>query len=206
MRLILDCDGVILRSNSIKTEAFMYATEGLPENIRDELRRYHLLNGGMSRHKKFEWFVKAFNLPHRPDFFLKRFGAFVFEKLLVAELAEGLDEIAIKHGPLTVVTGSDEKELINVFEKRGLIEKFQGGILGSPQTKKTHLMRLKNESQEELLYLGDSVLDAKICNELNLRFAWVSGWADEMDERAYASFKLFRHYTHLREVMSDELL
>ena len=48
--IIFDCDGVILNSNKIKTEAFYNVTATYGIEAANELVSYHKLNGGISRY------------------------------------------------------------------------------------------------------------------------------------------------------------
>ena len=48
--IVFDCDGVILNSNSIKTQAFYDTTAFLGVDVANELKNYHLANGGVSRY------------------------------------------------------------------------------------------------------------------------------------------------------------
>ena len=57
---IFDCDGVILDSNKIKTNAFKQALKDEPRDKIEQLVKYHKENGGVSRYKKFEYFYKKF--------------------------------------------------------------------------------------------------------------------------------------------------
>ena len=54
--LIFDCDGVILDSNRLKTQAFFEASKRYGKRAATKLVEYHLENGGVSRFKKFEYF------------------------------------------------------------------------------------------------------------------------------------------------------
>ena len=53
---VFDCDGVVLDSNQIKTQAFYNATQSYGHEFADQLVNYHLKNGGVSRYEKFEYF------------------------------------------------------------------------------------------------------------------------------------------------------
>jgi beta-phosphoglucomutase-like phosphatase (HAD superfamily) len=53
--IILDFDGVILESVSIKTEAFRSLFSFAPEHV-DRIVQFHKDNGGMSRFDKF-WHI-----------------------------------------------------------------------------------------------------------------------------------------------------
>lgn len=50
--IVFDFDGVILESMDVKTRAFRDLFEDYPEH-NDEIVRFHLDNGGMSRFEKF---------------------------------------------------------------------------------------------------------------------------------------------------------
>ena len=56
--LLFDCDGVILDSNRLKTSAFF--TAALPYGMRaaEALVEYHRENGGISRYRKFTYFLQ----------------------------------------------------------------------------------------------------------------------------------------------------
>ena len=56
--LIFDCDGVILNSNEIKTEAFRKTLQKYNLDAVDEFIKYHKENGGLSRYIKLENFLK----------------------------------------------------------------------------------------------------------------------------------------------------
>jgi len=53
--LVFDCDGVVLNSNKIKTQAFYEATKQFGHESAQALVDYHVANGGISRYAKFEW-------------------------------------------------------------------------------------------------------------------------------------------------------
>ena len=58
--IIFDFDGVILDSVDVKTKAFkqMYSIYG--DDVMRKVVDYHLLNGGISRYKKFKYFHENF--------------------------------------------------------------------------------------------------------------------------------------------------
>ena len=53
---IFDCDGVILNSNKIKSNAFYEVASKYGKKEAKKLVNYHINNGGISRYKKFEYF------------------------------------------------------------------------------------------------------------------------------------------------------
>ena len=55
---VFDCDGVLLDSNRIKTEAFYEAALSYGEDAACELVRHHREHGGVSRQLKFAYFLE----------------------------------------------------------------------------------------------------------------------------------------------------
>ena len=53
--IIFDCDGVILNSNDIKTNAFYEIAKVYGHLPALELKNYHKINGGVSRYEKFNY-------------------------------------------------------------------------------------------------------------------------------------------------------
>ena len=83
--IILDFDGVILESVSVKTEAFRELFSFEPDHV-DEIVEFHKRNGGMSRFDKFRYIYSS--ILYRDltdDQFRKlsdRFADIVFKKIL----------------------------------------------------------------------------------------------------------------------------
>ena len=58
INIIFDFDGVILNSNQIKTKAFKTISAKFGFAQSEELIKYHIKNGGISRYEKIKWFVE----------------------------------------------------------------------------------------------------------------------------------------------------
>ncbi len=56
--LIFDCDGIILNSNKIKTDAFKEVVSHYGDKVAEELVNFHVMNGGISRYEKFNYFFE----------------------------------------------------------------------------------------------------------------------------------------------------
>ena len=54
---VFDCDGVVLNSNQIKTDAFYEAAKAYGSENAQALKDYHIQNGGVSRYEKFKYFI-----------------------------------------------------------------------------------------------------------------------------------------------------
>lgn len=196
--LVFDCDGVVLDSNKVKTEAFYQATLPYGEAAAQAMVNYHVANGGVSRYKKFAYFLEqiAPNIAHNyaeqhnPDeqqgpsleALLQAYAGYVREGLLSCEVAPGL-EVLREQSPSArwlIVSGGDQAELRDVFASRGIAEWFDGGIFGSPDTKDEILTRelASRNIQPPALFLGDSKYDYQAASAAGLDFLFLSGWSE----------------------------
>lgn len=184
--LVFDCDGVILNSNYVKTEAFYSATITHGRQAAEAMVQYHVRNGGISRYHKFEYFLRHI-LGKEPrqdalDFLLASYGSLVRAGLMDCEVAVGLKELrhATPHSRWVVVSGGDQAELRDIFSKRGLDELFDGGIFGSPSDKCKILKRELgiNNIQKPAVFIGDSRYDYEAASGAGLDFIFMSGWSE----------------------------
>jgi phosphoglycolate phosphatase-like HAD superfamily hydrolase len=184
--LVFDCDGVILDSNRIKTEAFAHVAMKFGINAADQLVRFHVQNGGVSRYRKFEYLLV--NILHRAsdvkviEDLAKEYGQRVCEQLLLCPMTQGLHELrnATSHTNWMVVSGGDQAELHYIFDQRGLTPHFNRGIYGSPATKDEILDRLILSGHLEMpaLFLGDSRYDHEAAKRAGLDFIFIHEWTE----------------------------
>ena len=184
--LVFDCDGVVLNSNKIKTQAFYQATKHFGHEPAQALVDYHVANGGLSRYAKFEYFInqilqQSFDETLNQDL-LERFATAVKQGLMTCEVAEGLDQLKAQtlNANWLIVSGGDQQELRDVFAARDLAQYFEGGIFGSPETKDTILTReLENGTiTRPALFLGDSKYDHQAAKTVGLDFVFISQWTE----------------------------
>jgi HAD superfamily hydrolase (TIGR01549 family) len=184
--LIFDCDGVILNSNKIKTQAFYDVAKVYGHDPAQTLKDYHILNGGISRYKKFEHLLT--NILQKPvetqelKKLLSNFSKEVKKALLTCEVAKNIKELRdkTKNTKWLIVSGGDQTELREVFKKKGLDVYFDGGIFGSPDDKNTIL---KNERGKcniigKSLFLGDSMYDYQAASVAQMDFIFLSKWTE----------------------------
>lgn len=187
--LVFDCDGVVLNSNKVKTDAFYQAALSYGEQAAQALVEYHVANGGVSRYKKFAYFLNTLVPQHAVEIsgstleeLLDAYASHVLQGLLTCDIAEGIHELR-KNTPNTnwlIVSGGDQAELRHVFAERGLAEYFNGGIFGSPDTKDEILEREINNGniQQPALFLGDSKYDYQAASGAGLDFVFLTGWTE----------------------------
>ncbi|GAB6059443.1 HAD hydrolase-like protein [Desulfonatronum parangueonense] len=208
--LICDCDGVVLNSNKVKTQAFYNTALPYGQESAETLRNYHINHGGVSRYKKFEYFltdILGIGIDqHTLETLLNGFAREVKKGLMACEVAEGLHDLRdkTKQARWMIVSGGDQEELRNVFEHRGLSDLFDGGIYGSPDDKIDILKREIGRSNivRPALYIGDSKYDHQAANNSGIDFIFVSGWSEFSGWQDYCSKERLLCVQHLKDIFT----
>ena len=190
--LIFDCDGVVLDSNKVKTAAFYNTALPYGASAAEALMEYHAKHGGISRYVKFEYFLK--NIVEtkiektKLDTLLDDYECEVREGLLSCQISPGLEKLRrTSQSRWLVVSGGDQNELRDVFQQRNLVENFNGGIFGSPDTKDAILSRELGNDNIKLpaLFIGDSKYDYLAAKAANIDFVFAYDWTEVSDWREY---------------------
>lgn len=196
---IFDCDGVVLDSNRIKTDAFFRAAEPYGTQYAQQLVNYHVNNGGVSRYIKFQRFLTDILGREAPaeeelNHLLADYAGYVEQGLLSCQVAPGIERLRqmTEGAQWLIVSGGDQKELRSVFRKRGLDSLFDGGIYGSPANKDEILVRLKAEGviRHPAVFVGDSQYDIEAAKRAGLDFIFVSAWSESSFDFNDADLKL----------------
>jgi len=184
---IFDCDGVILDSNKFKSNAFAEALPNEPPDLVAEFVQYHKQNGGISRYEKFRYYFeemkKQVEAEAEIDKALNNFAAIVSEGLLKCNYIPGVVEIIRElfnlNKRLFVVSGSDEKELIQVFRQRGIDHYFEN-IYGSPDNKVKNTRKVISSinATKNGLFFGDSKSDYNASKTFGLDFVFVKEFSE----------------------------
>ncbi|WP_218939970.1 HAD family hydrolase [Roseovarius bejariae] len=196
--LIFDCDGVVLDSNRLKTEAFYTAARPYGDAAARALVEYHVSNGGVSRYIKFAHFLK-YILPECPgaetgpdlEGLLSVYSDTVRTGLMTCPVADRLEELraATQKACWMMVSGGDQSELREVFAARNIDGYFDGGIFGSPETKNEIIARETEAGtiRRPAVFLGDSRLDYEVARWAELDFVFVEGWSEWQEGARMAS-------------------
>lgn len=179
-----DCDGVILDSNKIKTDAFKTIFESYEKNKVIDFINYHKKNNGISRFEKIKYFYdeilkKKIN-KNVLDSKAKYFGYLVYKNLLICKKVDGVtklfNHLNNKKKNFFVVSGSYEKELKEIFKERK-IDKFFLEICGSPRDKSSLIKYLKKKYSlkfSDSVFFGDSIVDYNLSLNFNIPFIHIS--------------------------------
>ncbi len=182
--VFLDCDGVLLDSNRIKSDAFYDVARSVDPDPghRNALAflEYHQANGGITRFEKFRHYFHSIlqdpRAAEKVETALSDFGTMVKRRLLVCDYIPGALEFLKLHKsmPLHVVSGGAEEELLEVFAQRGIAPYFRS-INGGPRTKFQIIESLLGTAAGPYLYVGDARLDYEVAAHFSFDFVFVSG-------------------------------
>lgn len=208
--IVFDCDGVLLDSNRVKTEAFYRAVIKYGEPAAQELVDYHKKNGGVSRYKKFEFFFQevlseAADEPKMREV-LDLYASHCRAGLLECDMAEGLGTLK-KYTPKAswfVVSGGDQQELREIFNLRGIDTLFDGGIYGSPDSKELILGRERERGviKDKALFIGDSRYDHEAASGAGMDFIFVSAWTEFREWQDYCNKRALPSVQMLKDLLA----
>ena len=195
--IVFDCDGVVLDSNVIKTEAYFRTakTLGATDVQAQALVDYHVNLGGISRYHKFDYYIREILLQPVTETaiqaLLDDFGKELETGLMQCDLAKGLFDlrIATANANWMILSGGDQQEIRNLFAKRKIDHMFDGGLFGSPDNKDEVLAREIANANIQLpaLFLGDSKYDYEAANRAGLDFIFLSDWTEVPDWQEFCS-------------------
>lgn len=169
--IILDFDGIIVDSNTIKEKAIRQTVEKyLDKGAINEFVEYFTGNNGLPREIKIsKYFDKE-----QSQFVLNDYNNILNEQLENVRFTEGLDAFLDKLNYYTlkpyVLSGGDENEIKQLLKKRNYIKKFQK-IMGGPKTKYENLDLLNLKGK--ILYIGDSRIDYETACKYNFDFIFM---------------------------------
>lgn len=185
-----DCDGVILQSNHIKTQAFRQALQGESEALIDRFISYHQTHGGVSRYVKFAYFYEQIKKQPQSQLLIEqaiaRYAHQVRLALITAPFVPGVEDflgyLKKNNKRCFVISGGDQQELKEVFSQRNIDFYFED-IFGSPQTKQQHLEKMLQAKELVLpaIYFGDARADLDAALAYQIDFCFISGYSEWQD-------------------------
>lgn len=204
--ILFDCDGVILNSNKIKSQAFYQVASVFSIPAANELVEYNRKFGGVSRHEKFRYFIneillKFSDIKPSEEVLVASFAEYVKQGLMHCEISPYLEDITRKFSKsqFAVVSGGHQPELREIFKLRKISSYFPGGIWGSPDTKfqiiERHFSKLNPSAT---LFVGDSKLDFDVAQYFGFDFVFVSGWTEFSDWKNFVKENEIKHMSDLK--------
>ena len=210
--LIFDCDGIILNSNKIKTQGFKDVVSIYGKEAALELESYHIKNGGISRYKKFNYFLETIAHKHDLDVdsiklqdLLNNYSKVVKNKLEKCEICKQIVNYRKRSQAIWyVVSGSDQNELEEVLKKRNLYKIFDGGIYGSPLSKDeifSNIFKNKKIEKSKSLYIGDSKYDYIAAKNIGIDFIFLTKWSEFKELRIFAKKNNISYYKEFSNLL-----
>ena len=207
--LFFDCDGVILNSNKVKTNAFYKIAVRYGEDSAKKLVNYHIKNGGISRYKKIKFFQKNIlknNDNNLYEELINDYGEILKKELLETEISKGIFKIKdfFPNSKLAVISGSDEKELLWLFKKLKIDHIFDTGIFGSPKSKEEIFNQIFKNSNDIIssIYLGDSKYDFEVSKMYGMDFAFITEWTDVLEWVTFTKINNIKSYLNISEFLN----
>ena len=180
--IMLDFDGVILESVSVKTETFRKLFADKTEFV-DDIVNFHIQNGGMSRFDKFRYIYSEILHEELTEKQFKslcdNFAKYVYEGVINSPFVKGADKFIDRcykeKIPLYLVSATPEEEIIRITKEIGIFDKFNH-VYGSPMTKADCIMQILQENKltkdpKKALFFGDAINDYKAANKTGISFA-----------------------------------
>ena len=190
---VFDCDGVLLDSNRLKTDAFYKVALPYGESIAQQFLDYHGRNAGVSRYIKIEFlWTDILGNPKDDEEInrlLEEFATLCRKGLESCDETPKVREVLslISDKKRYVVSGGKESELKEAFSNRGL-DRYFDEIYGSPRTKIDIISDIDLEMPGVLI--GDSKGDYIAANHYGLDFVFMTqytefvGWEDFFDGKS----------------------
>lgn len=206
---VFDCDGVLLDSNRLKSEAFYAVARPYGEAAARALEAYNKAHGGITRQAKFRYLFEVilgrqnFNVEFRET--LGQFSDLVTRSLATCPEAPGLRNllarIATEGGRCLLVSGGAQDEVRAALRARGLSE-FFSGIYGNPDDKDTILAResAAGNLPTPAVFIGDSAYDHAAAKRAGLDFIFASYWTEFTDWRRYCVDNNLTSVSSLKEI------
>lgn len=206
--IIFDCDGVILDSNSLKSEAFFLSALKFGEEEAQELKNYHISNGGISRQEKFKFFLKNIyaskNFDEDYHYLLTEYAAQVKSGLLECSVNGNLfnlNKLLANHDKL-VISGGSEAELNELFIEREIHHFFNRGIYGNPRSKKEifHMLMQQGLIKIPAIYIGDSKYDWEVATSFGIDFLFFSAWTELEGWEEFCMYNNINNFYDFRQL------
>ncbi|WP_339386208.1 HAD-IA family hydrolase [Vibrio caribbeanicus] len=195
---IFDCDGVIIDSNQLKIEAMNRSlTKAFGSSHQTDIcLDYFKKNFGRSRFHHINYFVEEIFLlsgnerDNAYESLLLNYSKQCKSLYLKASLTPGvIDFLTSLNGNLYIASGSEERELRQVFKERDLDQYFTG-IYGSPTSKSKVVSNiLEREAGKKAIMFGDALSDMNAAKDNLIDFIAYMPFSNVKNELKKESLK-----------------
>lgn len=194
--IIFDFDGVICNSIEAKTNAFKKLYEPYGEEIQEKVVSHHLLNGGVSRFKKFKHYHNNFLnndiQQEEIDMLSSKFSKLVISEVVNSSFVPGvLDYLSqmSKNTKMFISTGTPTAEIKKIIKLKDLDQYFTN-VYGSPDEKIIHIKTILKDykiNASETIFYGDSNSDSEAAEAFNIPFILIKNEYNKFLQKKYNS-------------------
>lgn len=178
--ILWDFDGVLMDSMPVRNKGFQLVLKGYPKDQVEQLMRYHLENGGLSRYVKFRYFFEKIRgeviTEDDIELWAGKFSEVMRSELIDTSLliSDTLEFVKRNHENynMHIVSGSDQQELRFLCDKMNISDFFLS-INGSPIPKKKlveNLLKEHHYEKSKTVLIGDSINDFEAARENGIDF------------------------------------
>lgn len=174
--IILDFDGVIVDSNTIKKDAIYNSVqEYTTKNKSIEFVKYFTQNNGIPREIK----ISSYFDDKVAKAILLKYNEILKKELKNLKFTKGFECFlnSLNLNPY-ILSGGDKEEIITFLQEKNLFDKFKA-IMGSPLTKYENIDN--SDIKGKTLYIGDSKIDYEIAIHYNYDFIFMFGYTQFSD-------------------------
>jgi phosphoglycolate phosphatase-like HAD superfamily hydrolase len=210
--VLLDCDGVLLDSNRLKTAAFDAVLRDYPRPAVSGFLDFQVTAFGLSRYRLMDMFfahyLKRPPLSGEKEDLLAGFSSYCIAGYRDCGFTDGaldaLEAIRAAGLPMFVVSGSDERELKDVLAGKTVIQYFDA-VYGSPASKDENIGKVGNQlagRNLSMVFVGDARADFEASRICGCEFLYMGTWS--ADPAGMQQLKLehgFREIGSLSELM-----
>lgn len=207
--IVLDLDGVILKSNFIKHDAMLSLFTAHPKE-REAISTFILANGGVPRKEKITTLLETIlhiqATPAMVAAYLIQYDSKLEELLHTAPLVEGVAEFIASSG-YTFYTSSSapESEVESQLTRTGLRAYFTD-LFGRDSPKATALSAIKERhAQQTPIFFGDSVGDLHAAQTADVPFVAVVCERDNFPEMAVIKLKDFSSVERVQQSIEQAI-
>jgi phosphoglycolate phosphatase-like HAD superfamily hydrolase len=207
--VVLDLDGVILKTNLIKYRA-MLSLFAEYVDLQNNISEYILAHGGVPRREKFVAIVRNIigTMPTGPLLtrYLDRYAHALEHELAVAPIVEGVAEfLAIGGRTFYVSSSAPEVEVHRQLEIRTLSHYF--AVIYGSQTPKVEALRqvVSAHSGAAIVFFGDSIGDWAAAQEAGVAFIGVINERDNFTDQSVVKLNDFINVDRVEESIQNAL-
>jgi phosphoglycolate phosphatase-like HAD superfamily hydrolase len=180
--VVLDLDGVIIRSNFVKHKAMLAMFADHPDKCA-AVDAYILANGGVARRDKLvailETIVGIEATQERLAHYLERYAKSLKASLAIAELVVGVKEFILRGDHAFYVSSTAPEEEVRDQLARNSLHHHFIEVYGSHTPKTTALTEIsRRHANGAVVFFGDSLGDLDAARETGVAFVGVTNERD----------------------------